>query len=331
MLSFGASAQDPHYSQFNASPMTLNPALTGFYNGDFRVSANFRSQWGSFTDAFRTMSASFEISVLKGKLKDDNLAFGLMFFNDRAGAATFSTNYLVFSAAYRKTLGTRVKHALTFGLQGGMINQSVDIDQLIFDSQFNGIVVDPNLPTNETIIGSSSTTYDVNTGLLWHIIPSDYFNIYFGFSLNHILQPSIQFLANSDNSITQRYTAHVGSKINLTRLLNLLPSAVFHNQGAARQANFGSYLQIVLDDNYENQTAFSIGAWARIADPTPDAIILGARLDFQGVVMGISYDLNISDLTNASQSRGAYEISVIYIGDWVTRGQRRLTIPCPQL
>ena len=32
------SAQDPSFSQFFASPLTLNPALTGKFNGDLRVS-----------------------------------------------------------------------------------------------------------------------------------------------------------------------------------------------------------------------------------------------------------------------------------------------------
>ncbi|HOA38555.1 MAG TPA: type IX secretion system membrane protein PorP/SprF, partial [Flavihumibacter sp.] len=35
-------AQDPHFSQFFASPLTLNPAYTGKFNGTVRVSGNYR-------------------------------------------------------------------------------------------------------------------------------------------------------------------------------------------------------------------------------------------------------------------------------------------------
>ena len=35
------NAQDPNFSQFFASPLTLNPALTGKFDGTFRVAGNY--------------------------------------------------------------------------------------------------------------------------------------------------------------------------------------------------------------------------------------------------------------------------------------------------
>ena len=40
--SFFIKAQDPHFSQFFASPLTLNPAFTGKFDGLFRVAGNYR-------------------------------------------------------------------------------------------------------------------------------------------------------------------------------------------------------------------------------------------------------------------------------------------------
>ena len=40
-----ASAQDPNFSQFFASPLTLNPALTGKFDGVYRIAGNYRNQW----------------------------------------------------------------------------------------------------------------------------------------------------------------------------------------------------------------------------------------------------------------------------------------------
>ena len=37
-------AQDIHYSQYYASPLTLNPALTGKFNGYYRATAIYRDQ-----------------------------------------------------------------------------------------------------------------------------------------------------------------------------------------------------------------------------------------------------------------------------------------------
>ncbi|MFM8373256.1 MAG: type IX secretion system membrane protein PorP/SprF, partial [Bacteroidota bacterium] len=41
-------AQDPRFSQYYASPWNLNPAMTGLFNGSWRITGNYRDQWGSF-------------------------------------------------------------------------------------------------------------------------------------------------------------------------------------------------------------------------------------------------------------------------------------------
>jgi hypothetical protein len=47
-LSYLAAAQDLHFSQFMNSPLTTNPANTGFIpNADYRIGGNYRSQWTS--------------------------------------------------------------------------------------------------------------------------------------------------------------------------------------------------------------------------------------------------------------------------------------------
>ncbi|HXH18802.1 MAG TPA: type IX secretion system membrane protein PorP/SprF, partial [Chitinophagales bacterium] len=182
------------------------------------------------------------------------------------------------------------------------------------------------------ISGSSNLAVDAHAGLLYHAAPSEAFNFYIGGACYHLLQPEISFLSNSAYRLSPRYVGHAGAMIQLSRLLNLLPSAVVYHQGRARQINAGAYLQFVLnDDDYEELTAFSLGAWTRVATPLPDAVIIGARMDYWNFVLSLSYDVNISRLTSASKSRGAYEVALIYIGTFVTRGQRRLMMPCPQL
>ena len=330
--SWAAFAQDVHFSQYNSSPLLLNPALTGFYSGDYRIAGTFRSQWGSFGDAYRTIATSFEISLLKGKLKNDYVGVGLQFFNDKAGEIELGTNYLTLSAAYRKTLGFYKKHALILGFQTAMMKQKLNSDKLIFESQYNGITLDPTTASGESISNTSNLGVDLNAGLLYQVVPTKNFNFYIGGAYYHILQPKISFLSVSDYSLSPKYVGHLGAKVGMGRLLNLLPSAVYYHQGRAWQVNAGTYLQFVLnDDDYESLTAFSLGAWTRVAMPLPDAVIIGARMDYMNFVLSLTYDVNISDLRTVSQSRGAYEISIIYIGNFVSRGQRRLMIPCPQL
>ena len=64
------TAQDPNFSQFFASPLTLNPALTGKFDGDFRFAANYRNQWPSINNAYTTGTASFDMGILKDRIPE---------------------------------------------------------------------------------------------------------------------------------------------------------------------------------------------------------------------------------------------------------------------
>ena len=49
-----ASGQDINFSQFYELSLLRNPALGGFFKGDIKSTAAFRSQWGSVTVPFQT-------------------------------------------------------------------------------------------------------------------------------------------------------------------------------------------------------------------------------------------------------------------------------------
>ena len=331
LASLGLKAQDPHFSQFNAAPLQLNPALAGFFEGDYRVAASYRGQWGSFTNVFRSAAASFEMSVLKGKMVDNNLAFGISFLNDAAGPANFGRNGLVAAAAYKRALGGyRTKHTLAVGVSLGFLQDKVDGSKLTFDNQYNGISFDPTIAPS-VVVNGSSFGFDLNAGLLYQIIPSEHANYYFGGSVSHIIGPKMNLIGGSSYQVLPRYTGHFGAKVEINNFFNILPSAMYQQEGASREVVFGTYAQFIFDYLNDAETAFAIGLWGRISEITPDATIVGARLDFQHFTVGASYDFNVSKLSEVSHSRGAYEVSLIYTGNFVTRGKRRLSIPCPQL
>ena len=69
-LAGALNAQDPNFSQFFASPLSLNPALTGKFDGSFRVAGNYRNQWPTINNAFVTKTASIDFGILKNRLAD---------------------------------------------------------------------------------------------------------------------------------------------------------------------------------------------------------------------------------------------------------------------
>ena len=58
LSTFVASAQDLHFSQWFNSPLSTNPANTGFIpQADYRLGANYRNQWSTIMSVpYKTMS-----------------------------------------------------------------------------------------------------------------------------------------------------------------------------------------------------------------------------------------------------------------------------------
>ena len=55
--------------------------------------------------------------------------------------------------------------------------------------------------------------------------------------------------------------------------------------------------------------AFVLGGYYRFAD----AAVIVAAYEFSGFRLGMSYDLNLSDLKTASKARGGFEVSLRYM------------------
>src|SRR3954467_10487732 len=105
VIAFVAHAQDPNFSQFFASPLTLNPALTGKFDGMFRVAGNYRNQWPTINNAFTTATISLDAGILKNKIPEyDQFGIGFMGFTDKSGNGVLQHNYAAFSMAYHKAL-----------------------------------------------------------------------------------------------------------------------------------------------------------------------------------------------------------------------------------
>ena len=71
-------AQDLHFSQFMNSPLTTNPANTGFIpDGDYRLGINYRNQWSSIMAVpYKTMSAFGDAQLMQNQSNTGWLGVG---------------------------------------------------------------------------------------------------------------------------------------------------------------------------------------------------------------------------------------------------------------
>src|SRR5688500_14814891 len=126
-------SQDPNFSQFFVSPLTLNPALTGKFNGDFRVAGNYRDQWPEISKAFITSMISIDAPTLRGRLFElDSCGIGLMAMTDTIANGVLSGNVISVTSAYHKGIDEDGLQQSGLGFQGTFANQRLDGSKLNF-------------------------------------------------------------------------------------------------------------------------------------------------------------------------------------------------------
>lgn len=303
MIVSKVNSQDYHFSQYHSSPLTLNPAMTGFMLGKYRMGVNYRNQWGSIKSKYETYSGSFDMNFMKCKWRNDYFAFGVVFAGDKAGDLAMKTTQLGLSFAYSKGFGSRIKHSISVGFQGNFYQRGINLSKAIY----------PDNIDESNAIGASFIMLDVGAGILWHAKLADRLNMYVGASLLHINQPRNSFMNNTNSRLPMKYSASAGALIELGNKWNLIPSLLFQKQGSSIQGMGGTYVQFIIGEDIFSESAIAIGAWARFSRPVADAFVVGARADIKNVLIGLTYDINVSDLKNASSGRGAFEASVQYI------------------
>jgi type IX secretion system PorP/SprF family membrane protein len=303
-----AFAQDIHFTQFHAMPMYLNPAMTGFFNGDIRVGAIYRNQWFSLSSAqskttYQTFGGYADGCLLRRRLKGSFIGIGGGAVYDMAGDMGLNTLDANFNIAYSQSFGRRTKHSIALGLQGLLSTKSIG-------KPSNAITPD-GLPD---YFGRSASAFDVGFGLRYHVEFKKRLNMYIGGAYAKVLRPTETLVENANVMKTySKITASAGALIDLNDKFNIMPQAMFVMQGPAYQVNVGSYFQYVFGEVNSSKNGIALGFFTRFAQPIPDAIAPAIRLDYAGLQASFSYDFTISDFRRASPAMGAAELSVSYL------------------
>ena len=306
-FSFGFS-QDIHFTQFNSSPLTLNPANTGLFYGDYRVSLIDRNQWAAVTVPFQTFSASIDTKLLTRNYQKDMIGIGLVFYRDKAGDSDFGTTDVNVSLSYTKCIDKLAKHFLTFAFEGGLAQRSMNFNKLTFDNQYNGFMFDPTIQNNQDLITDNFIFGDLSAGINWLYMVKQNVNISSGISLFHINRPEQSILKDGHSKLNQRISAYVNLEAEVSDKIDLAPSILLMHQGTYQEVNLGMFVKFIKDRSINNYTSLNAGVFSREYDALN--IIIG--FDYKKGTFGLSYDINYSDLHKASYSRGGYEISLIY-------------------
>ena len=198
----GSYAQvDPHFSQYYVYPAWLNPALTGAFDGDYRVSGIYRSQWGNISSPFSTPGFAADFTT------DKNINWGVSVLNQTAGNGGYNYTTAYGNIAYTGVrFGTNETQRIVFGMQAGMIQRRFDRSKLTFGDQWNPITgYNPGSSSADVLVRNNSAVLDIGAGIMYFDAqPGKKANLFAGFSVSHLTRPEDKFSASGDEKFPMR-------------------------------------------------------------------------------------------------------------------------------
>ncbi len=325
-----ASAQDVHFSQFYETTILRNPALCGIFSGDYKVAANYRSQWNSISKPFITGQISIEGRIPVNSESDDFFSIGLLGLYDKAGSIDLKTTAIYPAVNFSKKLENTHNSYLTAGFTAGYLQRSFDPAKMTTNSQYGSGGYDPNAPTMENNAQPSIQFFDLGAGINYSSSSGENNSLtyFFGFSGYHFTRPKMSFY--NDAFVRQSVKWNVNAGFNYR---------VNDNYGLLMQGNFakqGSYSELIIgglgiwkkggeNELREPEFILYIGAFYRMND----AIIPVVKLDYKRYSFGLSYDVNVSKLRTASNMQGGMELTLVKTGVFNDPKWKQSRTTCP--
>lgn len=323
LLSGSAGAQDIHFSQFFENAALRNPALTGIYSGDYKLSANYRTQWGSFVVPFQTMLVGAETKALLREATGDYLSFGITAVMDKAGSLNFNSSSLYGAVNYNKALGIANTY-LSVGLCGGYIQRSFDVSKMRTASQFTGKGYNTALASGESANFGALRHWDASAGISLSGAASKKVNYYLGGAGYHVSKPEESFYDNSFIRLTTRWTGNAGVNAKLGHGFGLTVHANYQYQDPYREIIFGGLLSHnFLPKQGGQRIILSAGCFYRYQD----AIIPMMQAEYNNWVLTMSYDITMSSKRMYLSGFGGYELSLSMRGNYKHKPSTALKCP----
>jgi type IX secretion system PorP/SprF family membrane protein len=318
--SFLSIAQDVHFSQmYFTSPLTLNPALVGIDNA-LTANIGFRTQWKAIATPYNTIGASIDFRLNESKRdKKGIFAMGVNFFNDQAGDVKISTTTASINFGYHLIINP--KNTLGAAIYAGFGNRFINTAAGRWGSQFDGMKYDASLPTNEYFMTDRFSYMDVGLGMVYRYRSSESYmtrndskQFTAGFAVYHLNKPNYSFINTNDDKLYMRFSLFANAIVGFNNSnFSLMPGFYFQKQGPSNEILFGTYGRYMFK-KLSSITGFNKGSYLSLGlfYRALDAMVVKAMVEYEDFSLGISYDVNMSTLTPASNARGGMEVFLRY-------------------
>lgn len=337
LLGGGLLAQDIHFTQYNMSPMTLNPALTGKFEGTARIGGIYRDQWASVIKAYRTPSAWVDAPIIRGFRKRDWIGVGFMMYQDKAGVTGLSHGAAKLAAAYHLALDKKGTAVLSIGGHYGGEQRKIDEDKIQFGDGFrpsDGEYIKTLSMDNGRVAGNAKYN-DIDLGIGFSAQLNKKMDINLGFSIFHVAKPNYSLVTSGGgggtatptagvSKLPRRAVAHGQFNVALNDKWTFNPTFLFQTMNGNDEIIVQAMTGYLL--NPEKDITVNMGVGYRLGDAAN--VIVGMK--YKDLRVGLAYDINTSSLRTVSNYRGGFELAANYIIKIYKPAVVRPKVLCPR-
>lgn len=314
-------AQDPVFSQFYSSPMSVNPALAGNGDANWRIVGNRRSQWiGEGLEPLTTTSLSFDGKLFRQPGKEENyIGGGLFFLQDMGLSGAYKSNSFHFIASSHVSLDDEDTHGLSLGLGGSYSNTLINYAQLSFAQQLGPSGFNRSLPTNEPFLSNVKPYFSMFAGLTY-TYTGDNASFDIGASGYRFLKTNRSALNDPNQLDPPRYNFHADFQTFLSDRWVFNTNAIY-----VLESNLHSYTAGInfgrIFGEMETPIILNAGLWYR----SEEAVIPYLGMVYHNIQVGMTYDVPTASSSSSLGNLKTYEFSLIFRSPTKTSHP----IPCP--
>lgn len=298
-----AYAQDPKFSQYFASPLTLNPALTGYFDGKYRIAINTRQQWANIGEAYNTYSASGEIKLRDEYYYNDIFSFGFSGLYDESFNKILKSNTYSISASYYKYLDP--DHNFKFGLapQVSYVQKKLDYNALTVASQFQNGAFDLSIPNNLGLDNDRLSYFDFSFGVNL-ALTLDRVSASLGYGVFNLTRPEQSMFNDLTVKLPYRHAVNASFMYVSNDLIDINFSTHYMSEGKSSDLIFGGILGF--KPNIESNVKLNAGAWYKTNE---QAFFPYVGFEFANASLGLNYSLFTKSI--ATYKPRTFELSLI--------------------
>jgi type IX secretion system PorP/SprF family membrane protein len=307
LISFWAGAQDVHFSNAAQVPLYLNPAQTGFFDGQAAVNLSNRLQSFSTNADFSTTAFSYQHRFQKS-ITTPYLAIGGQLQYEKLAALDLTHLNLDGAASY--SIPIQKNATMRLGGMIGVHQRANSSQKLLWGDQFRYTEVDPTTPSQDLLAQNQKFLFlDISVGLQYHQKSDNGMEWNIGLGMFHLNKPQQKFGQDSKLVYPVRLAMHGGVTFPMNDKTQLTANAWAQLQGLALFHNeIGE--QLTLNYALNKVQSVEVGVLAR-QNLKAGWVTLAPQLGFKYEDWRITtaYDVNLNSAC-LNCKNGGFEVHI---------------------